>query len=73
MYEQQKNKKYPVSLRFDCRKMESSAIEELAEKLMLYLSVQVIGGNIIYATGKVTHFEYQQIWDITDKYDVILD
>lgn len=73
MYEIHQNKKYPVCLKLDCRKMSAKDTAELTEKLMHYMAVQIIGGNVIYAKGRVTNFEYGKIWDITDNYDVIID
>ena len=73
MYENHLNKKYPVHLKIDCRKMKAKEITELAEKLMRYMAIQIIGGNTIYAKGRITNFEYGRIWDITDKYNVIMD
>lgn len=73
MYEVRLNKKYSVCLKLDCRKMSKKDITELAEKLMHHMAIQIIGGNVIYAKGRVTNFEYGKIWDITDNYDVIID
>ena len=73
MYEEKKHLKYPVTLKFDCRKMEKSAIAEFAERLERFLEVRIIGGVIVYATGKVTNEIYAKVWDISDCYNVIID
>ncbi len=73
MYEEKIHRKYPVALRFDCRKMEKSAIEEFAEKLMPFLNVKIIGETIIYAKGNVTNLIYERVWEIVDKYNVVID
>ena len=73
MYEEFRNKKYPVSLKFDCRKMPKSAVIEFAEKLMMYMEVQIIGGSIVYAKGKVTNFEYARVWRFVDEYGADFD
>lgn len=73
MYEEKIHRKYPVALKFDCRKMEKSAIAEFAERLERFLEVKIIGGVIVYATGKVTNETYGKVWDISDCYNVIID
>ena len=73
MYEEKIYRKYPVALKFDCRKMEKSAIEEFAAGLERFLEVKIIGKVIIYATGNVTNEVYGKVWDVVDRYNVIID
>ena len=73
MFEQTTHREYHVNLRFDCRKMEKSAINEFAERLERFLEVKVIGDVIVYATGKVTNLIYDKVWSIADCYNVIID
>ena len=73
MYETGDRKKYPITLKFDCRKMRGYEIAKFMEQLLPYGEVQGIGGIIVYFKGKVTNIQYGKIWDIADKYDVIFD
>ena len=67
------HKKYPIFVRFDCRKMRKYEIAKFMEELLPYGEVRGIGGVIVYVKGKVTNIEYGKIWAISDKYDGIID
>ena len=66
-------KTYPITLKIDCRNLAKSAIDELEEKLVRWLDVQILGEDIIFADGDVTEFAYNRIWEILDHYNVIID
>ena len=68
-----KDKTYPVTFKLDCHNLTPPEIEELAEKLTAYLEVEILGGDMIFADGEVTKFDYDRLWELVDKYDVILD
>ena len=73
MFENHERKKYPIMLKFDCRKMCKYEIIKFMEELLPYGEVQGIGGVIVYIKGNVTNIQYEKIWAISDKYNVIID
>ena len=73
MFENHEHRKHPFMLKFDCRKMRKYEIAKFMEELLPYGGVQGIGGVIVYIKGNVTNIQYEKIWAISDKYDVIID
>lgn len=58
-----------VSLKIDVSQMGISAIETLASALKKYLLVRFIGGDTIYATGKISARHYNEIWNTIDLFN----
>lgn len=73
MFETHEHRKYPIFVRFDCRKMRKYEIAKFMEELLPYGEVNVIGGEIVYIKGKVTNIQYDKIWGISDKYNIVID
>lgn len=67
---QRKNK---VRLKIDCIRMEPVTTANLIKRLKEFMKVEVIGGDLLYATGDVEYHDYDKIWQILDAYDVIID
>lgn len=67
---QSKNK---VNLKIDCSRLSKKEITTLRDSLEKYISVIVAGWSLIFATGEITFGVYNEIWQILDKYDVIVD
>ena len=51
-----------VTLKIDVSKLSISAIEALSAALRKFLIVQFVGGDTLYATGEVSHKQYNIIW-----------
>ena len=58
-----------ITLKIDVSRMGISAIENLSAALRKFLVVKFIGGDTIYATGEVTHKQYDYIWGNIDLFD----
>ena len=55
-----------VTLKIDVSKLGISAIEALSAALRKFLIVQFVGGDTLYATGEVSHKQYNIIWSTID-------
>ena len=69
---------YPFSLKIDCHKMTEAEMNEMTGEMVSstksgYLDTKIIGEDTIFVTGEVTKMDYEKIWDILDKYNVIID
>lgn len=62
-----------VSLRVDCARLDAAATADLAGQLGMFLKVQVVGGDLIFASGKITSSAYANVWIILRHYDVDID
>ena len=58
-----------ITLKIDVGRMGISAIENLSAALRKFLVVKFIGGDTLYATGEVTHKQYDYIWGNIDLFD----
>lgn len=60
-----------VNLRIDCSRLKLAQVEELARNLRRYLpSVFVAGGDLIYASGRINSRDYNNVWNIINRFDV---
>lgn len=57
-----------VTLKIDVSQLGISAIEYLSSVIRKYLAVQIIGGDILYATGKISSKDYNKIWSTLDSF-----
>lgn len=62
-----------VYLRIDCSRLRAEDIAVLAELIARFLAVQVVGGDLIFASGTIGGYDYDNVWKILDRYDVIID
>lgn len=53
-----------VSLIIDCSKMGKLATQNFAFSLQPFLKVQIIGGDTIYAEGRINPDDYSLVWKI---------
>lgn len=57
-----------VTLKIDISQLGISAVEYLYSVIRKYLAVQIIGGDILYATGKISSKDYNKIWSTLDSF-----
>ena len=57
-----------VTLKIDVSQLGISAVEYLSSVIRKYLAVQIIGGDILYATGKISSKDYNKIWSTLDSF-----
>ena len=66
-------RKYPITMKVDCRNLTKAAIQDLSEKLYRYVDFKILGEDVIYIDDEITEFAYDKVWAILESYDVIID
>lgn len=61
-----------VKLKIDCSKIGQSSTDYIVRNLRRYLKVQLVGGDLIYAEGKITPRCYNEVWLTLNCFDVRL-
>ena len=47
------DKKYPVTLKIDCRNLSENEIKDLSAKLFQFVDVKILGEDLIYLNYKI--------------------
>lgn len=61
-----------IKLKLDCSEIGESSINYLARMMKKYLKVYIVGGNLIYAEGRIEDKHYRKLWHIIDCFNVKL-
>ena len=62
-----------ANLKIYCSRLKNEEVEDLARRLRLYFPiVLVVGGDLIFAEGRVESHDYNNAWRVINGYDVIV-
>lgn len=63
-----------ADLRIDCSRLAPAAIDELFDILCRFFGdIVLVGGDLIYARGRISHYDYSNVWRVLSRFDVTVD